>query len=142
MTPEALKPILDGASWDSLLDHLAPSWRQNGTELNVLKWTQKRRFSTDLTETVPSYSENGTELLGKRPCYHLGVLALTAKPAGLQELLDYFGYENKASFRANYIMPLRQAALIQFTKPDNINDPENKYVLTEKGRQFLSSMGS
>ncbi len=133
-----LDPALDGTSWTKLLDHLVPSWRQNGTELNVLNWPQKGRFADSQSETVPSSSENGTELLGKRPCYHLGILALTAKPAGLQELLGFFAYENKSTFRSNYLIPLRQAALIRFTKPDKLNDPDNKYVLTEQGRKFLS----
>ena len=48
-----------------------------------------------------------------------------------------FDYKNEKTFRDNYIKPLREAGLIEFTKPEKPTDPGNKYKLTQSGVAFL-----
>ena len=65
-------------------------------------------------------------------------MVLTSLPIKLEKMMDWIGYKNRKTFRENYLEPLQQAELIVKTNPDNPNDPEQKYVITEKGKLFLS----
>jgi len=49
-------------------------------------------------------------------------------------------YKNQKTFRNNYLSPLRQAGVIEFTNPEKPTDPENKYRITEAGKLFLGGL--
>jgi len=94
--------------------------------------------------TVPSSNSNGTHLskkcillFQKKSWYLLSVLFLTSEPIKLSDLMNAFDYKNEKSFRDKYIKPLRQVDFIRFTNPETQTDPENKYMLTEKGKSYL-----
>ncbi len=89
---------------------------------------------------VPSWDEKGTKLIQKKVLYLISVLALTAEPSRLSELMSIFDYKNEKSFRDKYILPLRQTGFINLTNPSIPTDPENKYVITEKGKAFLGGL--
>ncbi len=52
--------------------------------------------------------------------------------------MNWMEYKNRKTFRDNYIEPLQQVQFIRKTNPDNPNDPEQKYIITEKGKLFLA----
>jgi len=54
-------------------------------------------------------------------------------------MFDFFDYKNEKSFRDNYIKPLRELGFIGLTIPEKPTDPDNKYVISEQGKAFLSS---
>jgi ATP-dependent DNA helicase RecG len=57
-------------------------------------------------------------------------------------MIEYFDYKNEKSFRDNYVKPMREIGFITMTIPDKPIDPENKYVITEKGKSFLTGQFS
>lgn len=46
-------------------------------------------------------------------------------------------FSSKGSFRDDYIKPLRDHGLLNLTIPDKPNDPNQEYVISEKGKMFL-----
>lgn len=134
----ALPAALSNASWEELLLYLVPSWNKIGTQLKVLDWPDNQIFLKDEIEDVPSWSEKGTELLRKKVWYLIGILSLCTEPVRFQDLLLAFNYKNEKAFRDNYIKPLRSMGFITLTNEEKPTDPENKYVITEQGKAFLS----
>ncbi len=53
-------------------------------------------------------------------------------------LLLAFNYKNEKAFRDSYVKPLRSMGFIALTNEEKPTDPENKYVITEQGKAFLS----
>ena len=70
----------------------------------------------------------------------MGVLALASTPVKLDELLDWFVYKSRKAFRDSYLEPLQQEGLIAKTNPDKPSDPEQRYLITEKGKAFLGGL--
>ncbi len=138
----SLPPMLSKASWEQLLLHLVPSWQENGTQLPQLKWSGNQITEKDKIEKVPGWQEKGTQLLRKKVWYIIGILSLSTKPIGFHKMIEYFDYKNEKSFRDNYVKPLREIDFITMSIPDKPTDPENKYVITEKGKAFLTGQFS
>ncbi|MEI7527081.1 MAG: hypothetical protein WCJ95_22215, partial [Mariniphaga sp.] len=134
----ALPPSLMKASWEEVLLHLIPSWTIKGTLLNSLDWPKNQVYKKDEIKKVPSWTQKGTQLLRKKVWYLIGILSLCSEPVKQKMLLEAFGYKNEKTFRDNYIKPLREVGFITRTSPDKQTDPENKYVITEQGKSFLS----
>lgn len=134
----ALPAALSDASWEELLLYLVPSWNKIGTQLKVLDWPDNQISLKDEIENVPSWSEKGTELLRKKGWYLIGILSLCTEPVRFQDLLLAFNYKNEKAFRDNYVKPLRSMGFITLTNEEKPTDPENKYVITEQGKAFLS----
>lgn len=134
----ALPAALSNASWEELLLYLVPSWNKIGTQLKVLDWPDNQIFLKDEIENVPSWSEKGTELLRKKVWYLIGILSLCTEPVRFQDLLLAFNYKNEKAFRDSYVKPLRSMGFITLTNEEKPTDPENKYVITEQGKAFLS----
>jgi|GEM_PF-262976 len=140
----ALPSGLADRNWEEVLFHLVPSWHKNGTQLLNNTWPDNQPFIKKKMLTVPSSNSNGTHLskkcillFRKKSWYLLSVLFLTSEPIKLSDLMNAFDYKNEKSFRDKYIKPLRQVDFIRFTNPETQTDPENKYMLTEKGKSYL-----
>jgi predicted HTH transcriptional regulator len=56
------------------------------------------------------------------------------------ELMKEFGLKNRTKFRRKYIAPLLKEDLISMTIPDKPNSPDQKYILTEKGKLLLDGL--
>jgi len=56
------------------------------------------------------------------------------------ELMKEFGLKNRTKFRRKYIAPLLKEDLISMTIPDKPNSPDQKYILTEKGKLLLEGL--
>lgn len=89
-------------------------------------------------DKVPTWHESGTNFLHKKVMYIITILIICTTPISLSELMQFMAYANRKTFRDNYLSPLRKVGFIELTIPDNINDPEQKYKLTESGRAFLA----
>lgn len=126
------------ASWEEVLLHLIPSWTQKGTQLHTLDWPKNQVYKKDDIEKVPSWSRKGTQLIRKKVWYLIGILSLCSEPVKFRSIIEAFDYKNEKSFRDNYLKPLRELGFIAMTVPDKPTDPDNKYVITELGKSFLS----
>jgi ATP-dependent DNA helicase RecG len=133
----AIPSWLDGSPWEEFLLHLVPSWSEKGTQLPSLDWPQNQPLTVETIKKVPSWDEKGTQLLSKKIWYYITILLLCGEPVRTRELLAWIGYRNEKTFRDRYIKPLREAELITLTFPEQPTNPENRYVLTEKGKSFL-----
>jgi ATP-dependent DNA helicase RecG len=133
----ALPASLLGASWENALLFLVPSWHRKGTQLPCLKWPKNQALKEEKIKKVPSWREKGTQLLKKKGWYLISILSLTAEPVKMSELMEWIGYKNEKTFRDNYIKPLKEAGFITLTIPEQPTNPENKYIITEKGKLFL-----
>ncbi|MBN2443147.1 MAG: hypothetical protein JXJ04_17435, partial [Spirochaetales bacterium] len=89
-------------------------------------------------EKVPGWSEKGTRLLHKKIMYLLSVLILATKAIKLEQLMNWMDYKNKKTFRDNYLGPLQVVEFVRKTIPDNPSSPEQQYIITEKGKLFLT----
>ncbi|MDR3062500.1 MAG: putative DNA binding domain-containing protein [Dysgonamonadaceae bacterium] len=134
----ALPAVLSNASWTEVLLFLVPSWHKIGTQLKSLDWPVNQFFTKEEIEKVPCWTEKGTELLRKKAWYLIAILSLCTEPMKLKDLLFAFNYKNEKTFRDNYIKPLRSLGFISLTNEDKPTDPENKYIISEQGKVFLS----
>ena len=133
---------LHDASWEEVLLDLVPSWVEKGTRLKEMQFAKSQQITREEIEKVPGWNEKGTTLLHKKLWYVVGVLALCGQPTSFGELLDFFQYKNRTTFRNNYLNPLKQLGFLALTKPDSPNASDNKYVTTELGRAFLMGQRS
>jgi len=134
----SLPATLLSDSWDELILHLVPSWHLFGTQLHQLDWPKNQVFEKEAIKKVPSWNEFGTQLMTKKAWYLIGILCLCAEPIKLTQIMEFFDYKNEKSFRNNYLKPLRELGFIGMTVPDKPTDPDNKYLLSEQGKHFLT----
>ena len=128
---------LQDASWEDVLLDLVPSWVEKGTKLPEFLFAKPQLLTKEKIEKVPSWVEKGTQLLPKKIWYVVALLSLCTAPVSFSQLMDFFQYKNRRTFRTNYLNPLKQLGFITATKPDAPNAPDNKYVITEAGKAFL-----
>jgi len=114
-----------------------PRWDENGTKFEELDWPKNQALTADAIKKVPGWDKNGTKLMHKKIVYLIKILILTSEPLGLDKIMTWMEYKNRKTFRDNYIMPLRKVDFIKMTIPDNPSDPNQKYVIKEKGKLFL-----
>ena len=83
------------------------SWEQVGTKLG-LSWDQVKK-----------------------------ILLLCLNPSSIKDVMKDFKWSNRTKFRNKFITPLLEQSLLQMTIPDKPNSPNQKYVITEKGKKLL-----
>jgi len=62
---------------------------------------------------------------------------LTLEPVNLEELAATLCYKSKERYRDDYVKPLKDNHLISYTIPDNPNAPNQAYVITQRGKNFI-----
>lgn len=127
-------------SWQEIVLALVPSWHQKGTKLKALKWPENQLVLKDDIQNVPSWEKKHTKVLQKKTRYMISILALSAHPVKMDEMMDWLEYKNRNTFRNSYLGPLQQEGLITKTNPDKPKDPEQRYLITEKGKDFLRGL--
>jgi len=127
--------------WEGVLSYLIPGWFEKGTKLAILDWPNNQSFAKMEIEKIPGWSEKGTKWLHKKIRYILAILSCCAEPISLSDLMLYLDYKNRKTFRDNYMKPLEQLQWIARTNPDSPFTPDQKYRLTEKGKEFLRGKG-
>lgn len=129
----SLKEISD---WDELALQLVGSWEEKGGELDNFRFLINNDLSVGELKKVGSWEEKSGELLKKRARVLLSTLLLTILPASLEELAEALGYRSKERYRDDYVKPLKDNGLIEYTL-EQANDPNQQYQLTQRGINFL-----
>jgi len=129
-----LKEVPDN---DLLAIELVKIWSEKSRDLNKLRFMIINNIKIDKFKKAGSWAEKGRELLKKRGKTILGILVLTLEPASLEKLTTTLGYKDKDRFRDDYIKPLRENGLLQYTIPEKPNDPNQAYVITQRGKDFI-----
>jgi ATP-dependent DNA helicase RecG len=132
----SLKEVID---WDELTLQLVGSWTQKSEELTNVRFLINKDLPLEEFKKVGSWEEKSGELLKKRGRVLLGTLLLTISPISLEELAKILGYKSKERYRDDYIKPLKDNGLIEYTL-EQANDPNQQYQITQRGINFL--MGS
>jgi ATP-dependent DNA helicase RecG len=135
----ALPSDLAEASWETVILRLVPSWTKNGAKLDQLDWPKKQVFVEEDIKKVPSWTQDGAKLLHRKTSYLIRILFFTIEPISLEDLMTRIGYSKRQTFKGNYLLPLQEVGFIKMTKPDTPSSPDQKYVMTEKGKQFLTA---
>ncbi|MDR2232517.1 MAG: putative DNA binding domain-containing protein [Tannerella sp.] len=156
---------LQKMSWEEQISFLSLSWIEKVTKLYREKGTsrykkvykseyhigteyQQYNFNEGISsnekgykldeENRPSPTEKVTKLLNKKIRYLIAIMLVIGSPLSIEELMDLLVYNHKGKFRENYLKPLEAAGLITKTTPDKPTAPNQKYVITEKGKRFLT----
>jgi ATP-dependent DNA helicase RecG len=64
---------------------------------------------------------------------------MLGSPLSIDELMLIFEYNHKGKFRDNYIKPLETVGFIKKTNPEKPTASNQKYLITEKGKMFLTA---
>ncbi|SFS79226.1 AlbA family DNA-binding domain-containing protein [Lutibacter maritimus] len=130
---------LNEADWETVLLRLVPSWTKNGARLDQLDWPKNQAFTEEAIKMVPSWAQNGAKLFHRKTNYLIRILLLTIEPITLEDLMRRMEYSKRQTFRENYLLPLQEVGFVNMTIPDTPSSPKQKYILTEKGKQFLTA---
>ena len=129
----SLKNITD---IDELAIHLIRHWYEKSGKLHSVRFLLNKQLELDELKKVGSWSEKSGELLKKRARVLLSTLLLTLQPIALEELAIALGYRSKERYRDDYVKPLKDNNLIAYTL-EQANDPNQQYLITERGKSFL-----
>ena len=75
-----------------------------------------------------------TNLPSKKMGYIITILMIS----GTDDLIEIFSFRHKTYFRQNHLKPLEAAGLITKTNPNKPTASNQKYLITEKGKQYLT----
>jgi ATP-dependent DNA helicase RecG len=123
---------------DEFAIKLIQSWSEKSKELQSLRFLLNKDLEIEDLKKVKSWSEKSKELLKKRSRVILAALLLSLMPTTLDDMVSILGYKNKDSFRRDYVNILKDNGLINYTIPEKPNDPNQAYVLTQKGMHFIA----
>jgi len=89
----------------------------------------------------PSRDQVGTK---SAPSWHQveNLLAFAETTRSITAMMELLDWKNRTKFRAKYITPLLELALLQINIPDKPNSSKQQYYLTAKGRKFLDVIKS
>ena len=159
---DSLKNIeIDGhlqkLSWEDQVSFLTPRWSEKATML-ALSSTKKSTKSIKpnsienhvyRNNNSPSQDQKSTKsefgldekapkLQNKKLNYIITLLLMTGNPISIDELMELFEYKDKGKFRQNYVKLLEAVGFIRKTNPDKPTASNQKYLITEKGKRFLT----
>ena len=159
---------LQKMTWDEQLERLLPTWiekvamlekkvtksspglYEKGYKLDIAinadyqqydfqEGTSSNEKGYKLDEENRSGSKKKpTKLPNKKMQYLIVILLMLGASLSIEELMELFEYNHKGKFRDVYIKPLEDAEFITKTNPDKPTASNQKYLITEKGKQFLT----
>jgi ATP-dependent DNA helicase RecG len=157
--------LLNKMSWDEQVAYLIPSWNEKvtkfidkkGTSRNEKGHKSENNYTSDNEqnnylegtspnekgyklneENRPSSNEKPDKLSNKKMRYIVVILLMLGSPFSIDELMSIFDYNHKGKFRDYHIKPLESVGFITKTNPDKPTASNQKYVITEKGKRFLT----
>jgi ATP-dependent DNA helicase RecG len=86
----------------------------------------------DTVQAPDKYRTNTGQVSDK----HCEILKFSLSPKSLKEIMTHMNLKHRESFIKNYLKPLLDEELLSYTIPENPRHRHQKYVTTEKGRQF------
>ena len=121
VTMVLLHPVAGGVSW------------------NVAEHLQKRLYQTDQASDQPDdpMANLVTPLLINLTDYQRKIITLCEVPRKQTDLMREIGLTHRTFFRRKHLEPILKAKLIRMTHPDEPNHPDQAYVVTEAGFEFL-----
>ncbi len=125
------------ADHDLLIMNLVKNWKEKCEEFKGIRFLIKNNVKLEMLKQAGSWKEKSGELLKKRGRIILNTLLLTLLPATLEELANTLKYKSKERYRDDYVKPLKDNHLISYTIPDKPNDPNQAYVITQRGKDLL-----
>lgn len=129
-----LKEIAD---YDLLAMKLVKLWGKKCRELPGIRFMIKNDVEIEVLRNVGSWEEKSGELLKKRGRVILSTLLLTLSPTSLEDLANILNYRSKERYRDDYVKPLKDNNLVAYTIPDTPNDPNQAYVITQRGKDLI-----
>jgi len=128
-----LKNVVD---LDEFALKLVGSWAENSGELANIRFLTNKDLTPTELKKVASWPKKSGELLKKRARVLLSTLILTLSSITLEELASVLGYRSKERYRDDYLKPLKDNRLIEYTL-EKANDPNQQYKITNRGKLFL-----
>ena len=115
-------------------------WKNKSGELQGVRFLINNELGLEELKKVGSWSDKSRELIKKRAKILLSTLLLTLKPMSLEKLAHTLGYRSKERYRDDYVKPLKDNNLITYTLKQ-ANNPNQQYMITERGKSFLTGSG-
>jgi len=131
--------LKDISDFDQLAIEMVNIWEVKSRGLDKIRFLINSGIQIQRLKNLGSWNEKGGELIKKRGRIILSTLLLTLEPISLEELSTTLGYKSKERYRDDYVKPLKDNHLIGYTIPDNPNDPNQAYVITQRGRGFIGA---
>lgn len=122
---------------DDLILSMGLCWYQNGVKLEKLRFLINKDIQKNDLELESSIEEKGVKLFKNRGKNILKILLFLLKPQSMERLMQDMQFSSRGSFRDDYIKPIKDCGLIDLTIPHKPQDPNQKYVISEKGKLFL-----
>ena len=122
---------------DELLFKLVSTWLQESIKFESLDIYSKKNFPDFNSWRATSLDERGIKLYGRKFVNIFKILFASISESSLASLMYKIGYSNRVTFNKLYLRPLISNELIALTLPDTPTSPNQKYIITEKGRLLL-----
>jgi hypothetical protein len=122
---------------DTFLFQQGLCWVEQGVKLKNLRIIKINELPFSDFQKGASLAEKGGKLFHKRTVNILKLLLICLTPVKIEEMKQLMSFGSRDKLRELYLNPLRKEDVIETTLKDKPNSPEQKYVLTEKGRMFL-----
>ena len=110
-------------------------------EPQIIEIGMKVRFIVPLKEQIFVKIDKAAEQVTEQVTEQVIKLLDTLKQVALstKEAMQYLRLSHRPTFLYTYLQPALQFGLIEMTQPDSPRSPNQKYRLTEKGKQFLNT---
>jgi ATP-dependent DNA helicase RecG len=159
---ESLKNIeIDGhlqkMSWEEQIEYLVPNWIEKTTELtsstlkkvtklqNVeiadnlnIKHNKLPSSLEKITKLMPSLLKSVTVLPNKKLQYFIVILILSGTPIATDDFIEIFSFKDRRFFVRNYLKRFELLGFLQKTNPTKPTASNQKYLITEQGKRFLT----
>jgi ATP-dependent DNA helicase RecG len=122
---------------DTFLFQKGSSWVEKGVKLKNLRMNRINNIQFSDFQKGVSWVEKGVKLLPKRTVTILKLLMICLAPIKIEEMKQLMSFGSRDKLRELYLNPLRKEGVIETTLREKPNSPEQKYILTEKGRMYL-----
>jgi len=135
-------------SWIEKITKFVPSISKNRTKTLISKTAYNQEYksnqissSCEISTKLPlSPIEKVTKLPIKKLQYVIVILMLSGIPISLDELVELLSFRDKSFFNRNYIKSLETIGFIRKTNPEKPTASNQKYLITEHGKRFLSAI--
>ena len=85
-----------------------------------------------------SWIEKGTKLQNKKLQYLIVILIMSGTSIATDDFIDIFSFRDRRFFVRNYLKPLESIGFIKKTNPDKPTASNQKYLITEEGKRYLT----
>jgi ATP-dependent DNA helicase RecG len=156
---------LHSMDWEEQVACLAPAWIEKVTKLDkknslsplekLTKFNKNKFADNQYNNTNESLSPNEkltksyeekqlssiekvTKLPSKRLQYYIVILLLSGNSISIDDLIEIFSFKDRSFFRKSYLKPMEAVGFIRKTNPERPTASNQKYLITEQGKQFLT----